>query len=227
MTWAGFYFICFVVGFALSALSFLSGGVRWHLHMPHHGLHGTGLHTGHGGTPAGHVAKGTGATGDASTFHVSPFNFVNFTAFLAWFGGTGYLLTRYSSVWFWMGLLLAILGGLIGASLVFAFLVKVLLRSEVEFEEPDEQMVGALGHICSPIREGGTGEMIFSQAGRRKTCGARSDNGTAMAKGSEVVVTRYEKGIAYVRLWDELANMDSLEGPTKVAAKSSNEEVES
>jgi hypothetical protein len=36
-------------------------------------------------------------------------------------------------------------------------------------------------------------------------CGARSDDGSAVAKGTEVVVTRYDKGIAYVRLWSEMA----------------------
>ena len=34
---------------------------------------------------------------------------------------------------------------------------------------------------------------------------ARSDDGQAISKGTEVVITRYEKGIAYVRRWDELA----------------------
>ena len=54
-------------------------------------------------------------------------------------------------------------------------------------------------------RAGGTGEIIYSQAGTRRACGARCDDGRALSKGSEVVVMRYEKGIAYVRLWEELA----------------------
>ena len=209
MTWAGFYLICFVAGFVLSLLSFLSGGVRWHLHVPHGLHHGLGGAAHSGPVSAASRLGGSAQSGSGRAVSVSPFNFVNFTAFLAWFGGTGYLLTRYSSVWFWMGLLLAILGGLLGAGLVFGFLVKVLLRSEAEFEEPDEEIIGALGRICSSIREGGTGEIIFSQAGRRKTCGARSEDGSAMAKGCEVVVTRYERGIAYVRRWDELAGLDA------------------
>lgn len=43
MTWENFYLVCFVAGFAFSLLSFLSGGLRWHLpfkwHLPHAGLH--------------------------------------------------------------------------------------------------------------------------------------------------------------------------------------------
>ncbi|MGA8286755.1 MAG: hypothetical protein WB796_18535, partial [Candidatus Sulfotelmatobacter sp.] len=62
-----------------------------------------------------------------------------------------------------------------------------------------------LGRICSPIRAGGTGEIIYTQMGTRRVCGARSDEGSVIAKGTEVVVTRYEKGIAYVRLWSEMS----------------------
>jgi membrane protein implicated in regulation of membrane protease activity len=137
--------------------------------------------------------------------HVSPFNFVTLTAFLAWFGGTGFLLTRYSSVWFALGLVLAIAAGLVGAAIVFLFLTKVLMSREENLDPADFEMVGVLGKLSNPIREGGTGEIIYSQAGTRRTCGARSDEGVAIAKGVEVVVTRYEKGIAYVRLWEDMA----------------------
>jgi len=65
-------------------------------------------------------------------------------------------------------------------------------------------MVGVLGSICSPIRAGGTGELLYSQMGTRRACSARSEDGAAIPKGTEVVVTRYERGIAYVRLWEEL-----------------------
>ena len=58
------------------------------------------------------------------------------------------------------------------------------------------------------IREGGTGEIVYSQVGTRRVCGARSEDGSAIAKGTEVVVTRYEKGIAYVRLWSEMSGED-------------------
>jgi hypothetical protein len=37
----------------------------------------------------------------------------------------------------------------------------------------------------------------------------RSENGLAIAKGVEVVVTRYDRGIAYVRPWDEVSETRS------------------
>jgi membrane protein implicated in regulation of membrane protease activity len=127
------------------------------------------------------------------------------TAFLAWFGGTGYLLMRFSGVWFVTGLSLAVCSGVVGGAIVFLFLSRVLISQEESMDPADFEMTGVLGRISVPIREKGTGEIIYSQAGTRRSCGARSEDGSAIAKGTEVVVTRYEKGIAYVRLWTEMS----------------------
>lgn len=196
MTWADFYFVCFVVGFVLSLLAFL--GV--HVHLPFH-FHGTHLHGG-GGHGAGHGGHGQGAAGNAGG--VSPFNFVTFTVFLAWFGGTGFLLTRYSRMWFVAGLGLAVVVGLVGSYIIYVFMAKVLMSPDAVLDPADFRMEGVLGYLSNPIREGGTGELIYTQAGTRRTCGARSDEGVAIAKGTEVIVTRYERGLAYVRTWDEM-----------------------
>jgi hypothetical protein len=67
-----------------------------------------------------------------------------------------------------------------------------------------------LGHITSPVREGGTGEMIFLRDGARSSAAARSESGAPIARGTEVVVTRFERGIAYVRPWEEIAGMEDL-----------------
>ena len=213
MTWADFYLICFAVGFCFSFFSFVFGGARMgRLHLPH--FHG---HVGGGHLPSTASGAGHGAPGQASGPHagsntqaqqsggVSPFNFVTLTAFLAWFGGTGYLLTRYSGVWVGFGLLASVASGLVGGGIVFLFLSRVLMSDEENMDSADYEMVGVLGRVCSSIRASGTGEMIYTQMGTRRVCGARSDDGSAMAKGVEVVVTRYEKGIAYVRLWSEMS----------------------
>jgi membrane protein implicated in regulation of membrane protease activity len=209
MTWENFYLICFAVGFAFSFISFLAGGLRWHFHLPHlphgHGVHVSVPHAPAGG---GHPA-GPGTAQGSIQPHVSPFNFVTLTAFLAWFGGIGYLLTRFSRMWFAMGLGIALLSGIGGASIIYVFLTRVLMSTEENLDPADFDMVGVLGKLCVPIREGGTGELIYSQMGTRRVCGARSENGTAIAKGTEVVVTRYEKGIAYVRLWSDIAGEES------------------
>ena len=52
----------------------------------------------------------------------------------------------------------------------------------------------------------GTGEILFSLAGGRRVAGARSEDGRAIGKGVEIVIVRYEKGLAYVRTWAELSS---------------------
>jgi hypothetical protein len=190
-----FYLVCFLVGVTLSVLSFLGG--TWHL--PHVHLHVPHVHVGNGG----HIAapQAHAATGSDLPF----FNFATITAFLAWFGGTGYLLTRYSTLVVTLVLVVSIAFGLVGASIVFVFIAKVLIAHSRELDPADYDRVGVLGRVISTIRAGGTGEIIFSQEGTRHTCGARSESGEALARETEVIITRYEKGIAYVRRWDEMA----------------------
>jgi hypothetical protein len=190
MTWSNFYLLCFLVGFGLSLLTLLAGSV--HLHLPHLHFH-HGIHLGHA---HGHGGGSQGA---------SWFNFGTMAAFLAWFGGTGYLLERYYGVWFVSALAVATLSGMGGASLVFWFLAKVLMSRDEALDPADFDMVGVLGRLSIPIRLGGTGELIYSQEGTRHVTGARAETGAAIPKGVEVMVTRYEKGIAYVRPWDELS----------------------
>src|SRR3984957_10125926 len=203
VTWADFYLTCFAVGFLLSAISFIAGGMRWQLHLPHFPHAGGHIGDGHG--PVAHGQAGNGSTGNTGNqASVSPFNFITLTAFLAWFGGTGFLITRFSSVWFALGLMIALGAGLSGAAIVFLFLTRVLISHEENMDAADYEMVGVLGRISLPIRVEGTGEIIYSQAGTRRTCGARSESGNAIEKGAEIMVARYEKGIAYVKRWEEI-----------------------
>jgi membrane protein implicated in regulation of membrane protease activity len=192
MTWADFYLICFLLGLGLSLLSVLTGSA--HLHLPHLHLH---LH----GAPHVHVPHVGGHGAEAEG--VPWLNFGTMTAFLAWFGGTGYLLERYYAVWFLIALAIALLSGLGGAALVFWFLAK-LASNEENLDPADYEMVGVLGKLSIPIRQGGTGEIVFSQEGVRRVAGARSEDGAPISKGAEVVVQRYEKGIAYVRRWEDM-----------------------
>jgi hypothetical protein len=228
-TWADFYLICFAVGFCFSFFSFVFGSARFgRLHLPHFHGHG-GAHVAVGHAPVSHVPVTAATAGHAGTGHapaaghgpaaaqtagagrvvrgssVSPFNPPTLAAFLAWFGGTGYLLTRFSSVWVGLGLAVSVVSGLVGGGIIFLFLSRVLISDEETMDPADYEMVGVLGKLSVSIREGGTGELLYSQMGTRRVCGARSEGGTAIPKGTEVVVERYEKGIAYVRLWSEVS----------------------
>ncbi|HVH73200.1 MAG TPA: NfeD family protein [Candidatus Dormibacteraeota bacterium] len=193
MTWSDFYLLCFLVGFSLSVLSFLAGAVHIHLpvkwHLPSHlGHHWGGLHKG----------GGSGA-------HVSWFNASTIMAFLAWFGGTGYLLTRHSHLLTLVSLSLAIVAGLFAGWVVFQFMVKLVEADDAPMTTEDRRVEGALGTVSMPIRENGTGEIIFSLGETRRCSGARSADDQSIEKGAEVVIERYEKGIAYVKRWEEFS----------------------
>jgi membrane protein implicated in regulation of membrane protease activity len=188
MTWSDFYLFCFLVGATLSVFSFLAGAIHLHLpfklHLPFHPPHQ------HGGL------KGGGA-------HISWFNASTLLAFLAWFGGVGYLMTRYSRVETFFIASIATTAGLAAGWIVLRFLLKLVGPSDEPLREEDRRLIGAIGTVSVTIRENGTGEIIFPLGGGRRCSGARSEDGTPIDKGTEVVIERYERGIAYVKRWDE------------------------
>lgn len=214
MTWADFYLFCFAFGFFFSVVTVLSG----HLHFGFdgHGHAGDLGHFGHGHGHLGHVDAGghghshvhvdAGENQNGRGGTVSPFNLGTMAAFLAWFGGTGYLTTRFYHMWFVTTLVMSVIGGTAGGWLVYLFLSKVLMRSQEQLDPADYDMIGVLGRVSGTIRSGGIGEILFSQEGSRRSAPARSEDSAVIPKGTEVVVTRYEDGIAYVRRWDELAS---------------------
>jgi membrane protein implicated in regulation of membrane protease activity len=231
MTWANFYLFCFLVGFLWSLLSLIMGHLDFGFHFGHgdigasHDLglgHGHDVHIGHGHdvhAGHGHASHAGGGGEDAtmaerlSVARISPVNLGTIAAFLAWFGGAGYIFTKCSAIWFILSLILSIVSGLAGAAIIYWFLAKVLIRKDQDLNPADYCMTGVLGRVSSSIREGGTGEIIYSQQGTRRTCGARSEDGKAIPKEVEVLVTRYQKGIAYVRRWDELSQAEAPSFP--------------
>jgi hypothetical protein len=174
MTLSTFFLGCLVFGFMLSAISFLAGSAHMHVHA-HHGQHAGGK-----------------------------LNFGTIAAFVTWFGGAGYLLTRFTGIGLVLVLAGAVLAGLAGGAIILWFIGKVLGPGDIPLDPADYNMIGALGTVSSPVLPNGTGEMIFLQQGRRTGVPIRSEMGHPIAAGKEVVVTRYENGVAYVREWEEL-----------------------
>ncbi len=208
MTLSSFYLICFLAGLTFSVLTFLAGAVHVHIHLPFHAhlpMHGGSVHVGHGahGGGSGTAAKGGSIRGGA---HVSWFNASTIMAFLAWFGGAGYILTRTSHLVAAVSLGLSALAGLIAGTIVYRFMLKLTYAGDSLMLDEDYRIEGSVGTLSLPIRQQGTGEVIFSLGGVRRCAGARSDDGEAVEKGAEVVIARYEKGIAYVKRWEDFTN---------------------
>src|SRR6266550_8813147 len=188
MTLSTLFLICFLVGLGVSAVSLFSS----FLHL-HHG----GFHFHHHGGGGGHSLVKNG-----SEIFGSLFNLAAITMFLAWFGGIGLLLgetTRLAAV------PIALIAG--GAGFAGAVALMRILQAMRRRERPLQpiQLIGTVGKLTIPIREGGTGEIVYTVDGTRRCSGARSDDSQRpIARDTEVVITRYDKGIAYVCEFDRM-----------------------
>lgn len=207
------FLYCFFVGFGLTLISVLLGFLDFGGGDLDGGLGGDAggslggdlagsLAGSLGGDVSGDLAHGQGGHRLGSITTISPVNFQTIVAALMGFGGFGYLVSAYSHV-----LALTLLGSLAGAVLS-AWLVFKFQRFLARGERPmgPTSYAGITGRLTVPIREGGTGEVVYVQHGSRMVSAARSVDGRAIAKGEEVVILRYEKGIAYVQPWREFMN---------------------
>jgi len=207
MNWESFYLICFLVGLGLSALSLFGvlGHFGGHVHLPHV----SHVHVPHAVTGTAHPAAAGPHGGSAQ---VQWWNTFSLMIFLCWFGAAGYLLTRYGSFVALVVLVLAAVCGILGGAIVFLFLTRVLMPHERELTADETDVVGAVGHVSSAIRAGGTGEIVYEQLGALRSAPARADDGEPIPKQEEVYVVRYERGIAYVKRWEDLPEADQDSG---------------
>jgi hypothetical protein len=203
-----FYLVCFLAGLMLSVVMLLggmghfAGHIGGHVHVPHvhvpHAPHG--VHVPHG--PAAGQSGASAQTAGA----VPWWNAFTITIFLCWFGAAGYLLTKYGTFVTGVVAVLAAIAGVAGGAIIFLFLTRVLMPHEHEMTADETQIVGAVGHVSSPIRGGGTGEILYKQLGAVVSAPARSEDGADLDRQEEVFVVRYEKGIAYVRKFEDVVH---------------------
>ena len=207
MNWETFYLICFLAGLMLSFISLLGGMGHFggHVHVPHvHVPHaGHVPHMPHGGAGVSHPASG-GAGSSSSGPEVPWWNAFSIMIFLCWFGAAGFLLTKYGSFVAGVVVVLAAICGVTGGAIIFLFLTRVLMPHDRELTADETDVVGVVGRVSAPIRSGGTGEIMYQQLGATRSAIARAEDGEAIAKEEEVYVIRYEKGVAYVKRWEDL-----------------------
>jgi membrane protein implicated in regulation of membrane protease activity len=169
------FLVCFLLGLSLSVISFASAH---HVHFMKHLQHGRGMHS-----------------------RLSSINMTAITAFLMWFGGAGLVLEQTTRLNAAADGVIAVVAGVAGGSVINR-LVRSLMRSERPLEP--SSIVGKVAKVTSSIRAGGTGEIVYALHGTRHAEAARAESGSAINKGTKVVVMRHEKGIAYVSSIDEL-----------------------
>jgi membrane protein implicated in regulation of membrane protease activity len=180
---------CFVFGALFTLVSVVLGvGGHGAAHIGH----------GHGAVHIGHPhAEAGDRFGSLPLLSVS-----SIVGALTWFGAAGYLLLRLGD-WALPAVVLgALLAGGVGWYLIARFL-GLVLSGEREMDPADYRLEGTVGQVTVPIPAGGTGEVVFSKAGSRRSEAARAINGVSIPRGSEVVITTYVDGFATVQPWGE------------------------
>jgi hypothetical protein len=194
---ANFFLFLFLFGLIFTVVSLLLGFAQaGDLHLPHVGGHSHDMDL---GGHDGHDGPGV-------------FNLPTIMAFITWFGGIGYLLRQNLELSAFVVIPLAVLSGLVGGSIMFALLVRVLWPMMTPpLESKDFALPGTSARVVSSIRSGGVGEIVYTKAGARFTAGAKGVDDGPIAKGAEVVILRYEHGLAYVQGVDTLLSEDAPE----------------
>jgi hypothetical protein len=197
------FLVCFLVGLILTLISLLFG-----YDHGHDGVHLGGDHGGDMGADHGGADHGGGDHG------ASFFSYQGMLMFVTWFGGIGYILNRQASGMVLFVLVGALAGGFAGALAVFYYLNKFIRHGTTRMRKSDYYLPGTLARVTSGVRVGETGEITYVQGGTRKTCAARSDEGRSHPLGEEVIVVRYDRGIAYVRSAAEALGKQGGGGPS-------------
>jgi membrane protein implicated in regulation of membrane protease activity len=199
-----FFLACFAFGLLFTVASLLLGSIGGHF-----GHVGHGAHVGHGGHGA-HVGHDAHVANDLKGASLPLLNASSVIGALTWFGAAGYVVTRLGGWTLPFVLLVALIAAALGWYLVARFL-GLVLKGEVEMDPADYRLEGTLGQLTVSIPAGGTGEIVFEKAGLRRSEAARALNGAPIARGSEVVITRYANGFATVQPWREfLAERDAI-----------------
>jgi membrane protein implicated in regulation of membrane protease activity len=205
------FLACFAIGALFTLVSVVLGlGGHGVAHLGH-----GAAHFGHGHAHLGHAPHVP--HGDASQQASLPvLNASSLIGALTWFGAAGYLLMRLGD-WALPAVVLgALLAGALGWYLVARFL-GLVLAGEREMDPADYRLEGTVSQVTVSIPAGGTGEVVFSKAGARRSEAARAVGGTAIPRGSEVVITSYADGFATVQPWAEF--LHTRDHPKGIAAE--------
>lgn len=195
-----FFVGCFAFGLLFTVATFLLGGLGG---TESHGA-AHGLINGPTASHASAHASGHGAN------HVSPFSLSTLSAFLTWFGGAGYVLTRYSPLAALAVTATAAILGVLGAGIFFTVIARYIVPRLTVLNPEDFRIQGAIARVTSTIQPGGIGEIVYTLGGTRHADGARSESGATIERGTQVVILRIDKGIAYVEPWATFADFHQL-----------------
>ena len=166
----------------------------------HGPAHAGGSHTTLADKTDLHLGGHAPSNGDTGVDALSVLNMPTIMAFVTWFGGAGYIFSRALPFGDFVLVGMALASGLFGGAIMFVVLSRLLWpMMSKPLSRTDFSLPGTPARVVSAIREGGTGEIVYTKRGTRFTAGARTANGAAVERGTEVVILNYEHGIAYIQ----------------------------
>jgi hypothetical protein len=127
-------------------------------------------------------------TFDAGSVEVSPISPITISTFITAFGAVGIIARQLFNVSGPFSLLWSTGGGLLLASIMFLFYSRFLIGSQGSSEVRVGQLVGLTAEAIAPISEEGVGEIAVVAQGSRVTYPARSSQGTAIKRGTLVII---------------------------------------
>ena len=151
-----------------------------------------------------HVDVGTGGHADVGFENtgmpgISVFSPTMICSFITAFGGFGLIFSRIEATKSaWVSAPLALLGGLIIATVVFFIFDAIFRNAQSSSESRVGSLAGRTATIITPIPTGGVGEIAYVQGGTRYTAPAREVNGASVANGQTVKITRIAESQFFV-----------------------------
>ncbi|WP_156830205.1 hypothetical protein [Paenibacillus sp. HW567] len=153
------------------------------------GFHGHGL--------TGHLHAGGGDAGGPGFVPILPL-----MVFVTVWGGTGYVLSRFSGMNMLAVVLICTVVALLLGCLIYGVLARVMTRYDSSMNELDYEQVGQLGYISISAVDGAVGEMKYVLHGTMRSIGVRAETGQRLAKGDRVIILKVDKGMATVTLFE-------------------------
>ena len=178
------YSICLVVGLVFTLLSVVAG-------------HFFGGHDGHVSGSGGHAEAGA----DSSDMPgISIFSPTVMASFITAFGGFGLIFTQFPATnKTIISAPLSLFCAFLVATALYKFLSVVFSHTQSSSESRVGKLAGVEASVVSPIPENGVGEIAYVVGGTRYTAPARVENGTAVANGKLVKITRVVGTQFYVK----------------------------
>ncbi len=184
------YFFLFAVGLGYAIIAALMGQFS-HFDLPGVDIDIPGVDL-HPGGPDLHLELPFGHDMSHDIDHpevgLSPLSPITIATFITTFGGVGLIVNNATALSPLMGLLVSTAGGLLLSGLMFFLYARLLVAAQGSSEVKVGELVGKIAQVTAPIPADQMGEVSFVARGSRVTAPARSADGVAIRRGTNVVI---------------------------------------